>query len=207
MSTWIFFIVLLTHYPALNINSMSFLENGCTNFNHSITNKATNAANSILLGLNSYYEKAAGTPTGQKLVDFYTKSSQQVQDIHAEARRLADLKKKDAGSPSTVPGTEKTSCKCGSSSSACNCASGSCACADCAKSDVKTVASTNKTTCGCGGDAQVCGCAAGSCACGSCPKSELKQVEGNENSTCKCGGSDSTCLCASGKCACSGCAK
>merc|ERR1712029_1171219 len=53
------------------------------------------------------FEKAAGTPTGQKLVNFYTQSSKQVQDIHAEARRLADLKKQDSG-VTKVPGTEKT---------------------------------------------------------------------------------------------------
>ncbi|TVY93094.1 Protein vip1 [Lachnellula willkommii] len=58
--------------------------------------------NSILSGLTSYYEKAVGTPTGQKLANFYTQTSRQVQDIHAEARRLADLKKQDAG------GSEKT---------------------------------------------------------------------------------------------------
>jgi len=76
---------------------------------YAITSKAQNAASTLWSGLNSYYEKAAGTPTGQKLVDFYTKSSQQVQDIHAEARRLADLKKKDAsGTSEDASGTEKT---------------------------------------------------------------------------------------------------
>lgn len=67
----------------------------------------TQKTNSLLSGLTSYYEKAAGTPTGQKLVNFYTQTSRQVQDIHAEARRLADLKKQEAGAQS-VPGTDKT---------------------------------------------------------------------------------------------------
>merc|ERR1712093_44044 len=67
----------------------------------------TQKANNLLTGLTSYFEKAAGTPTGQKLVNFYTQSSKQVQDIHAEARRLADLKKQDSG-VTKVPGTEKT---------------------------------------------------------------------------------------------------
>lgn len=49
--------------------------------------------NSIFSGLNSFYEKAAGTETGQKVVNFYTQTSRQVQDIHAEARRLAHIKK------------------------------------------------------------------------------------------------------------------
>ncbi|TVY65737.1 Protein vip1 [Lachnellula suecica] len=59
--------------------------------------------NSLLSGLTSYYEKAANTPTGQKLVDFYTQTSRQVQDIHAEARRLADLKKQDGATGSEKP--------------------------------------------------------------------------------------------------------
>lgn len=40
----------------------------------------------------SYFEKALGTPTGQKLAAFYTSGDKQVRDIHTEARRLADLK-------------------------------------------------------------------------------------------------------------------
>lgn len=67
----------------------------------------TQRANSLFSGLTSYYEKAAGTPTGQKLVNFYTQTSRQVQDIHNEARRLADLKKQEAGTQK-VPGTDKT---------------------------------------------------------------------------------------------------
>ncbi|KAE8335303.1 hypothetical protein BDV24DRAFT_144222 [Aspergillus arachidicola] len=43
-------------------------------------------------GLHSYFEKALGTPSGQKLRDFYVQTDKQVRDIHAEARRLADLK-------------------------------------------------------------------------------------------------------------------
>lgn len=48
-------------------------------------------------GLGSYFEKASTTPTGRKIVKFYTDGSRQVQDIHAEARRLADLKKEEHG--------------------------------------------------------------------------------------------------------------
>ncbi|KAI1503440.1 hypothetical protein F5X99DRAFT_417214 [Biscogniauxia marginata] len=54
-------------------------------------------ANSIFSGLSSYFEKATSSPTGQKLVKFYTDGSRQVQDIHAEARRLANLKKDEHG--------------------------------------------------------------------------------------------------------------
>jgi len=63
--------------------------------------------NNLLSGLSSYFVKATDTPTGKKLVNFYSQTSQQVQDIHAEARRLADLQKQDSG-VSSVPGTEKT---------------------------------------------------------------------------------------------------
>jgi len=66
----------------------------------------TQKTNSLLSGLTSYYEKAAGTPTGQKLVNFYTQTQKQVLDIHNEAARLAELKKQETkGSDST---TEKT---------------------------------------------------------------------------------------------------
>jgi len=60
---------------------------------------------SIFSGLNTFYEKAADTPTGQKLVNFYTQTSRQVQDIHAEARRLADLKNESKPHKTTLPHT------------------------------------------------------------------------------------------------------
>jgi len=68
----------------------------------------TPKVNTFLSGLTSYYEKATGTPTGQKLVNFYTQTSKQVQDIHAEARRLADLKKQEAESAKTEHGEKNT---------------------------------------------------------------------------------------------------
>lgn len=54
-------------------------------------------ANSLLTGLGSYFEKASNTPTGKRIVDFYTTGQRQVQDIHTEARRLAELKKQETG--------------------------------------------------------------------------------------------------------------
>ncbi|KAL2890136.1 Protein vip1 [Ceratocystis lukuohia] len=51
----------------------------------------------LLFGLNSYFEKAVGTPAGKKIAKFYEEGSKQAQDIHTEARRLADLKKDQAG--------------------------------------------------------------------------------------------------------------
>ncbi|KAL2134008.1 hypothetical protein VTI74DRAFT_1261 [Chaetomium olivicolor] len=55
----------------------------------------TQRASSLLTGLSSYFEKAKDTPTGKRIVGFYTTGSRQVQDIHNEARRLAELKKKE----------------------------------------------------------------------------------------------------------------
>lgn len=96
-------------------------------------------------GLNSYFEKALGTPTGQKLVNFYTQSDKQVRDIHAEARRLADIKSGKTNSSSKeenektmekVPGTEKTTCQCGGDTGACPCEEGKCACSGCSKAGI-----------------------------------------------------------------------
>ncbi len=96
-------------------------------------------------GLNSYFEKAMGTPTGQKLVSFYSQSDKQVRDIHAEARRLADIKggKSSGGTAEEnektmeqVPGTEKTTCQCGGNTGTCPCAEGKCACSGCSKAGI-----------------------------------------------------------------------
>lgn len=62
----------------------------------------------FLTGLNTYFEKATNTPTGKKVVGFYEEGSRQVQDVHAEARRLADLKKEEhGGSAYKASGLEK----------------------------------------------------------------------------------------------------
>ncbi|KAK3316448.1 hypothetical protein B0H66DRAFT_480205 [Apodospora peruviana] len=60
----------------------------------------TNRANSLLSGISSYFEKATNTPTGQKIANFYTSSAREVQDIYNEAKRLAELKKQEAGGSS-----------------------------------------------------------------------------------------------------------
>ncbi|TDZ36781.1 Protein vip1 [Colletotrichum sidae] len=57
----------------------------------------TARAQGIFGGLSSYFEKATSSPTGKRIVSFYQDGSRQVQDIHAEARRLADLKKEQHG--------------------------------------------------------------------------------------------------------------
>ena len=102
-------------------------------------------------GMSSYFEKALGTPTGQKLASFYTQSDKQVRDIHNEARRLADLKTgagKGSGTADgsnalreneknlhNVAGTEKTTCTCGGDDGTCPCAKGKCACNGCSKNN------------------------------------------------------------------------
>lgn len=99
---------------------------------YGVTQKATGAWN----GLNSYFEKALSTPTGQKVRDFYVVGDRQVRDIHNEARRLADLKAgKPQNEPESVSGTDKTVCKCGGSEGTCGCAPGTCGCSRCAKSN------------------------------------------------------------------------
>ncbi|KAF1837302.1 RNA-binding protein Vip1 [Decorospora gaudefroyi] len=61
--------------------------------------------------MTSYFDKAASTPTGQKLRAFYDQGNKTVMDVHNEARHLADLKKqKPAGEEpgaSTTEGSEK----------------------------------------------------------------------------------------------------
>jgi len=110
---------------------------------YAVTNKAQGAWG----GLASYFDKAASTPTGQKLRAFYEQGSKQVLDVHNEARHLANLKAgKDTSStgesskPSAeeagmekVPGTEKTKCNCGANTEKCPCEPGKCACSNCAK--------------------------------------------------------------------------
>jgi len=57
----------------------------------------THRANSLLTGIGSYFEKATNTPTGQRVVKFYSEGQKQVADIHAEAKRLAEIKKQEHG--------------------------------------------------------------------------------------------------------------
>ncbi|KAJ8120778.1 hypothetical protein ONZ43_g2603 [Nemania bipapillata] len=62
--------------------------------------KISTRANTLFGGLTSYFEKASNTPTGKKLVKFYTDGQRQAQDIHAEAQRLMELKKEEHGGSS-----------------------------------------------------------------------------------------------------------
>ena len=68
----------------------------------------TQRANTLFSGLNSYFEKATNTATGQKIANFYGQTQHQVLDIHNEARRLAELKKDEhGGSAYKAAGLEK----------------------------------------------------------------------------------------------------
>lgn len=108
-------------------------------------------ANASWRGLQSYFEKAMGTPTGQRIRAFYTNTEKQILDIHAEARRLADLRKSEqaeksgSSDPSSsssssgrkvtqVPGTDLTTCTCQGDTGGCPCEEGKCACQGCGKS-------------------------------------------------------------------------
>jgi len=110
---------------------------------YGITDKASTGFNTF----HSYFEKALETPTGQRLAAFYTQGEKQVRDVHAEARRLADLKtgktsssaaeasglEKNQNTVTPVAGTEKTTCQCGGESGVCPCQDGKCACSGCSK--------------------------------------------------------------------------
>ena len=74
----------------------------------------TQKGTAVWQGLYSYYDKAASTPTGQKLRQFYETGNKTVLDVHNEARHLADLKKQDgttdkpaAESSTAAPVSEK----------------------------------------------------------------------------------------------------
>jgi len=56
---------------------------------YNITQRATEGWKSLY----SYFDKAQGTPTGQRLRAFYDQGQKQVLDVHNEARHLAELKK------------------------------------------------------------------------------------------------------------------
>ena len=55
-----------------------------------------------------YYLKAISSPLGQRVRAFYTQSSKQVQDIHEEARRIADHEKNEKSSAATSGNGKQT---------------------------------------------------------------------------------------------------
>jgi hypothetical protein len=114
-------------------------------------------------------------------VNFYTQTSRQVQDIHAEARRLADIKKQEAA------GHAGQSCKCSSDLKSCTCR-GTCVCnTQPQKADHKAVGVSNgTTTCQCRGNAaKLCSCDIGNCTCNLYPKDGLK-LSDTDKTVCHC---------------------
>lgn len=80
-----------------------------------VSDRAVGARNT----LTTYFEKALGTPTGQRIRQFYETGGKSLMDIHNEARRLAELRKKaNPGAPTgpcpcTAGGDcEKNKCYC-----------------------------------------------------------------------------------------------
>lgn len=104
----------------------------------------TQKAGAGLSSFQRYFEKALGTPTGQKIRQFYDVGEKQVLDIHNEARRLAELKKSGQqglgpsadGKPFTSD--KPTKCTCAGDEGVCACAPGQCACAGCSKAGDKS---------------------------------------------------------------------
>lgn len=147
-------------------------------------------ANAMWGGMNSYFEKALGTPSGQKVRQFYEQGNKQVLDVHNEARHLANLKSQKSGAAGVTPESAhmekldsgRTKCNCGGNTGSCPCAPGTCACSSCAKNpDEKSTSVSveeanmekvgeSKTKCNCGANTGKCPCEPGKCACSSCAK-------------------------------------
>jgi hypothetical protein len=138
--------------------------------------------------LNSYFDKAVNTPTGQKLRAFYDQGNKTVLDVHNEARHLADLKKKEQGKDTTgvhhlpEPDSDKTTCNCQADSGNCGCSEKECVCSGCGKNDLPSAEQMNVhtlpppnqqlTQCDCAAEAGKCPCPEGKCACKGCAKAK-----------------------------------
>jgi len=104
-----------------------------TDQTYHITDKAANLTNAATSTFSRYFEKFAGTPTGNRIREFYNEGEKQVLDIHAEAKRLAELKKQEAEKTAVHTGPEKTTCNCGGNEGACTCDPSKCDCSGCSK--------------------------------------------------------------------------
>ncbi|KAK4897957.1 Protein vip1 [Elasticomyces elasticus] len=129
-------------------------------------------------GLTSYFEKAAGTPTGQRLRTFYAQGQRQVLDVHNEAKHLAALKSGKTGEDMGMHNVgDRTKCNCGGNTGTCPCAPGTCSCEKCAKNpDEKTTSRTAEEA-----------------------EMEKVTIDGKEKTKCNCGGADGKCPCPAGQ--------
>ena len=116
------------------------------------------------MGLTSYFEKAASTPTGQKLRSFYDTGSKQVFDVHNEAKHLASLK---SGKPADDIMNPNTG---GSNVAATAAATGTVPTAEQAEMEKVEIDGKERTKCNCGGADGKCPCPPGQCACAGCSK-------------------------------------
>lgn len=111
-----------------------------------VSDKAYAAYNSLA----TYFDKAANTPTGQKLRGFYEQGNKTVMDVHNEARHLADIKKANTANPGAdvhaVPGTNKTQCSCEAQHGKCQCPDGKCACEGCTKAKATSAGDVKSDT-------------------------------------------------------------
>jgi len=140
-------------------------------------------------GFMTYFDKAANTPTGQKLRTFYEAGNKTVMDVHNEARYLADIKKKEQGGKGDMnvhhlpaPASDKTTCNCASDTGSCQCAPNECACSGCGKNEIPSAEKMNVhslpaphqslTQCDCASEAGKCPCPEGKCACAGCAKAK-----------------------------------
>ncbi|KAG0639856.1 hypothetical protein HOY80DRAFT_57218 [Tuber brumale] len=95
-----------------------------------VSDRALEAKNT----LTTYFEKALGTPTGQKIRTFHEQGGKSLLDIHNEAKRLAELRKQQnrrSSDGGPLVGSEKTTCACGGNAGVCSCEPGKCACVGC----------------------------------------------------------------------------
>jgi RNA recognition motif-containing protein len=123
-----------------------------------LTQKAYAGYSSLM----TYFDKAANTPTGQKLRSFYETGNKTVMDVHNEARYLADLKKKEQG---TSADSEKTGCGCSKTDKT----------PSAEEMNVHSLPAPNQnlTQCDCAADTGSCPCPEGQCACKGCSKSKV----------------------------------
>ena len=122
-------------------------------------------------------EKFTGTPTGQRVHQFYLTGAKQVQDVHNEAMRqsgkVESFKLMKYGSQST--GLREKYAQ-GSSE----------------KHQPHEIDNSGHTTCSCSANEGTCGCKPGQCRCSSCPKNDQSQSTSGATSGATSGGLTAT---------------